>query len=52
MLDDLFRNFGDSDTLRQMDRVTKIRQNLNQYHMDRGNQKKLKDVMFLDLGLE
>jgi len=52
MIDDLFRNFGDQDALRQMDRVTKLRQNLNQYHMDRGNLKKLKDVLFLDLGLE
>jgi hypothetical protein len=25
MIDDLFRNFGDSDTLRLMDRVTRIR---------------------------
>lgn len=52
MIDDLLRNFGDHDALRQMDRVTKLRQNLNQYHMDRGNFRKLKDIMFLDLGLE
>ncbi len=25
MMDDVLRNFGDSDTLRQMDRVTKLR---------------------------
>ncbi len=52
MIDDIMYNFGDSDTLRQMDRVTKLRYNLNLHHMDRNNQKKLKDVMFLDLGLE
>ena len=52
MIDDVLKNFGDSDTLRQMDRVTRLRQNLNQNHMDRGNVKKLKDIMFLDLGLE
>lgn len=37
LMDDVLRNFGDSDTLRQMDRVTKLRQNLNSNHMDRGN---------------
>ena len=52
MIDDLLRNFGDHDAVRQMDRVTKLRHNLNQYHMDRGNFRKLKDIMFLDLGLE
>lgn len=25
MIDDLLKNFGDSDTLRQMDRVTRLR---------------------------
>ena len=35
-----------------MDRVTRLRYNLNQHHMDRGNTRKLKDIMFLDLGLE
>ena len=52
MLDDLFKSFGDPDTLRQMDRVTRLRYNLHQNHMDRGNLRKLKDVMFLDLALE
>lgn len=35
-----------------MERISKLRYNLNQYHMDRNNKAKLKDVMFLDLGLE
>ena len=35
-----------------MDRVTGLRFNLHKHHLDRGNQGKLKDVMFLDLGLE
>ena len=52
LMEDLFRNFGDPDSIRQMDWVTKLRYNLNQHHMDRGNLRKLKDVMFLDLGLE
>ena len=52
MIDDVLANFGDHDTLRQMDRVTRLRWNLNQHHMDRDNLKKLKDVLFLDLGLE
>jgi hypothetical protein len=52
LMDDVLRNFGDHDTLRQMERVTRLRQNLNSYHMDRGNTRKLKDVLFLDLGLE
>lgn len=37
LMDDVLRNFGDSETLRQMDRVTKLRLNLNSNHMDRGN---------------
>ena len=35
-----------------MDRVSKLRHNLNQYHLDKGNQRKLKDILFLDLALE
>lgn len=35
-----------------MERVSKLRSNLNQYHYDKGNLRKLKDVMFLDLALE
>lgn len=35
-----------------MERVSKLRHNLFQNHMDRGNRTKLKDVMFLDLALE
>lgn len=52
MIDDVMRNYNDQDTLRQMERVSKVRFNLNQSHMDFGNQKKLKDIMFLDLALE
>lgn len=52
MMDDVLRNYGDHDTLRQMERVTRLRQNLCSYHLDRGNNRKLKDVLFLDLGLE
>ena len=52
MIDDVMRNYNDHDTLRQMERVSKVRFNLNQNHMDFGNQKKLKDIMFLDLALE
>ena len=52
MMDDVLKNFGDHDTLRQMERVTKLRSNLNTYHLDRGNLRKLKDILFLDLGLE
>ena len=52
MMDDVLKNFGDGDTLRQMDRVTKLRYNLHNNHMDRSNLGKLKDVMFLDLALE
>ena len=37
MIDDIMYNFGDSDTLRQMERVTKLRWNLNLHHMDRNN---------------
>lgn len=52
MMDDLLRNFGDHDTLRQMERVTKLRYNLHFSHMDRSNRWKLKDILFLDLALE
>ena len=43
--------FGDHDVLRQMDRVTSLRQNLCRNHLDT-NTAKLKDVLFLDLCLE
>jgi len=52
LVDDLVANYGDHDTLRQMERVSKLRHNLVLNHMDRGNRGKLKDVMFLDLALE
>jgi hypothetical protein len=54
MVDDVLGNFGDSDTLRQMERVTRLRWHLNQSHIagGGGNLKRLKDVLFLDLGLE
>jgi len=52
MIDDMLRNFDDGDTLRQMERVNALRYHLHQHHMDRGNIGKLKDIMFLDLGLE
>lgn len=35
-----------------MERVSRLRSNLNQCHYDKGNLRKLKDVMFLDLALE
>lgn len=52
MIDEVMKNFNDHDTLRQMERVSKLRYNLNNYHYDKGNRSKLKDIMFLDLGLE
>jgi alpha-glucan, water dikinase len=52
LIDDLMRNYGDHDTLRQMERVSKLRFNLHQNHMDKNNRSKLKDIMFLDLALE
>jgi hypothetical protein len=52
LIDDLLTNFGDHDTLRQMERLSKLRYNLHANHMDRNNRKKLKDIMFLDLALE
>jgi hypothetical protein len=52
MIDDVLKNFNDHDTLRQMERVSKLRHNLNAYHYDKGNHNKLKDILFLDLGLE
>jgi alpha-glucan,water dikinase len=50
-IDEVLRNYNDHDTLRQMDRVSKLRYSLRN-HFDKGNQRKLKDVMFLDLVLE
>lgn len=52
MIDDLMRNYNDHDTLRQMERVSALRFNLNQNHMTLNNQRKLKDILFLDLALE
>lgn len=52
MIDDVMRNYNDHDTLRQMERVSKLRYNLNHSHMDFGNRGKLKDILFLDLALE
>jgi hypothetical protein len=33
-IDDMMRNFNDTDTLRQMDRVTILRSKLNAYHLN------------------
>jgi hypothetical protein len=33
-IDDMMLNFNDSDTLRQMDRVTLLRSKLNAYHLN------------------
>lgn len=33
-IDDMMLNFNDSDTLRQMDRVTLLRFKLNAYHLN------------------
>ena len=52
MIDDIMRNYNDHDTLRQMERVSALRFNLNQNHMTLNNQRKLKDIIFLDLALE
>lgn len=51
MINDVLGNFNDQDTLRQMERVSKLRYNLRN-HFDKQNQKKLKDIMFLDVCLE
>ena len=52
-IDDMMRNFNDSDTLRQMDRVTALRSKLNQYHLNQQqSHNKIKDVIFLDLALQ
>lgn len=52
MMTDILRNYSDHDTLRQMERVTRLRQNLSANHMDRSNKWKLRDILFLDLALE
>jgi alpha-glucan,water dikinase len=52
LLKEVQGGFGDHDALRQMDRVYNLRANLFHHHYDKGNTKKLKDVMFLDLALE
>ena len=51
LIHEMQKNYGDHDTLRQMERVSALRFNLRN-HYDLHNQRKLKDVMFLDLGLE
>lgn len=33
LIDDMLKNFGDHDTLRQIERVTALRAKLNQYHI-------------------
>jgi len=53
LIEDLLKNFGDQDTLRQIDRVTILRSKLNQFHIDVKQQThKLRDILFLDLALE
>jgi alpha-glucan,water dikinase len=52
MIEDVIKNFDDHDTLRQMERVSKLRWDLNKNHIDRGNTRKLKDILFLDIVLE
>lgn len=51
LMNDIQKNFGDHDALRQMDRVLALRYNLKN-HYDKSNTHKLKDVIFLDLCLE
>ena len=52
-LNDLLANFKDHDTLRQMDRVTNIRERLFRDHINQHQSThKIRDVMFLDLALE
>ncbi len=52
MFNDVLGNFKDSDTLRQMDRITKLRQHLHKSHFEVSNLDKLKDVIFVDIILE
>jgi len=53
IINDMLKNFGDHDTLRQMERVTSLRQKIHMYHIKPSqNVHKLRDIMFLDLALE
>lgn len=52
MIDEVLKYYNDHDVLKQIDRVTTLRYNLHQHHLDKNNIGKLKDVLFLDLGLE
>jgi len=51
-MNDILGNFHDYDTLRQMERISKLRFNLHQHHFDYNNTHKIKDIIFLDLALE
>ena len=52
-VNDVMANFNDHDTLRQMERVTKIRQILHSKYLNQNqDNNKIKDVLFLDLCLE
>lgn len=52
LMDEVLKYYNDHDVLKQIDRVTSLRVNLHAHHLDRKNSGKLKDIMFLDLGLE
>mmetsp|Transcript_24982 Transcript_24982/g.31185 ORF Transcript_24982/g.31185 Transcript_24982/m.31185 type:complete len:215 (+) Transcript_24982:1429-2073(+) len=52
-INDVLSNFSDHDTLRQMERVTRIREILSRDHLnEHQSNHKVKDVLFLDLCLE
>jgi len=51
-MNEVQRNFGDHDCLRQMDRVLALRSNLCGNHLQNASTQKLKDVIFLDCCLE
>ena len=52
-INDVLGNFGDHDTLRQLERVTHARSILARNHLNQHqNNHKIKDVLFLDLCLE
>jgi hypothetical protein len=46
------KNHVGDGTKNMMERVTALRQDLNKNHIDRGNTRKLKDILFLDIVLE
>jgi len=52
IMNDVLNNFHDYDTLRQMERISKLRYNLHGNHFDFNNTHKIKDILFLDLALE